>query len=85
MQRGYFPTMASWLHRNFGVQSALSREALSRGYDGQDEEEESETLQEKSKQGLGKAGAGSLGPKEVLEEGVEEIETEGSRRSRGKL
>lgn len=34
LQRGYFPTLASFLHRRLGHETALSREALSQGYKG---------------------------------------------------
>ncbi|CAO1627141.1 unnamed protein product [Jaminaea pallidilutea] len=34
MKPGYFPSIASFLHRHFGHQTPFSREALSRGYSG---------------------------------------------------
>lgn len=34
LQPGYFPSIASFLHRHFGHQTPFSREALSRGYSG---------------------------------------------------
>lgn len=109
LQKGYFPTLASFLHRHLDHKTALSREALARGFSGEleatiekelsaydeDDEDGYEHVQHDdvkggSSEGLRKrtgasanhaVGAGSVAPADVVDDGIEEIQTEGVRRA----
>ncbi|CAO1638473.1 unnamed protein product [Sympodiomycopsis kandeliae] len=86
LQRGYFPTLASFLHRHLHHETPLSHEALSRGFTGESSSSSSmgkeESRIEKHLQAYededGDA-VGSMAPADIVDEEITEIETEGVR------